>query len=86
MRPRHPYCEEPLTFDFMDIVRLLRGAGYDRYAAYVQQLGRDTSDKAILEREWQQRYADVVKRLHVYEPPAQPVLDRCGKPSEMSDG
>lgn len=86
MRRRHPYCDEPLTFTYQDIVRLLRSAGYERFAAHVRELGQDKSDKLALERQWQQRYADVVQRLHVYEPPAPVVEDRGGKPSDMSDG
>ena len=86
MRKRHPYCEEPLTFTYSDIVELLMGAGYERFAKHVRQLGEDKSDKMLIEREWRERYAEVVKRLHVYEPPAPPVFDRHGKPGPMSDG
>ena len=86
MRRRHQYVEEPLTFTYRDIVELLQSAGYERFARHVQQLGQDKSDKLLIDREWREKYAEVVKRLHVYEPPAPPSYDNGGKPGPMSDG
>lgn len=86
MRRRHQYCEEPLTFTYSDIAELLESAGYQRFAKHVRELGRDKTEKMQIDREWREKYAEVVRRLHVYEPPAAPVVDRHGKPGPMSDG
>ena len=86
MRRRHPMVDEPLTFTYSDIVELLEGAGYERFAAEVRRLGRANSDMARLDREWREKYQALWERFIVYEPPAPPVYDRNGKPGPMSDG
>jgi hypothetical protein len=79
---RHP--NEPLSFTYREIVQLLRGSGYERFASYVERLGNDNRDKNLLEREWQQRCMELLKRLHVYEPPVvhEPASYRAGPESD----
>jgi hypothetical protein len=79
---RHP--NEPLSFTYRDIVQLLRGSGYERFAAYVERLGRDNRDKNVLEEEWRQRYVALQQRLHAYEPPVvhEPASYRAGPESD----
>jgi hypothetical protein len=86
MRRRHPYAEEPLTFTYKDVVRLLEDAGYERFARHVCQLGEDKTEKNLIEAEWRERYAALLARLHVYEPPPPKTPNRWGKPGPMSDG
>jgi hypothetical protein len=86
MRRRHRMVDEPLSFNWGDIVELLESAGYERFAAEVRRLGRANSDMARLDREWREKYAALYERLIKYEPPKPPVVDRNGKPGPMSDG
>jgi hypothetical protein len=76
MRQRHRMVDEPLSFTYRDIIELLEGAGYERFAAEVRRLGTANSDMARLDREWRVKY----------EPPKPPVVDRRGRPGPMSDG
>ena len=86
MRRRHRMVDEPLSFNWGDIVELLENAGYERFAAEVRRLGRANSDMARLDREWRDKYQALWERFIVYEPPKPPVYDRGGKPGPMSDG
>jgi hypothetical protein len=86
MRKRHPLAEEPLTFSGNDIANLLHHSGYTRFASYVRQMDRQVRDINRLEASWAAQLAEMVKRLHQYEPPAPLVNDRGGKPGPMSDG
>jgi hypothetical protein len=86
MRQRHRIVDEPLSFTYRDIIELLEGAGYERFAAEVRRLGTANSDMARLDREWRDKYAALYERLIKYEPPKPPVVDRRGKPGPMSDG
>lgn len=86
MHKRHPSADEPLTFTYRDVADLLQSAGYDRFAKHVRQLGDDVRDKNQIDRQWREKYAELVKRLHVYEPPPAAVVDNGGKPGLMSDG
>ena len=86
MRRRHAMVDEPLSFTYRDIIELLEGAGYERFAAEVRRLGTANSDMARLDREWREKYAALYERLIKYEPPKPPVYDRGGKPGPMSDG
>ena len=78
--------DEPLSFTWRDVVELLEGAGYERFAAEVRRLGTANSDMARLDREWREKYAALYERLIKYEPPKPPVVDRRGRPGPMSDG
>ena len=86
MHRRHPLDEEPLTFTYRDIAELLHSAGYERFAKHVRELGQHRRDAGQIDREWRDKYTALLARLHVYEPPAEPVYDRNGKPGPMSDG
>jgi hypothetical protein len=86
MRQRHRIVDEPLSFTYRDIIELLEGAGYERFAAEVRRLGTANSDMARLDREWRDKYAALYERLIKYEPPKPPVVDRRGRPGPMSDG
>ena len=79
MRRRHAMVDEPLSFNWGDIVELLEGAGYERFAAEVRRLGRANSDMARLDREWREKYAALYERLIKYEPPAPPVTTTQSK-------
>jgi len=85
VRRRHPLNDEPLTFTYRDIAELLDHAGYVRFAKHVRQLGENQRDANQVASEWREKYTALLARLHVYEPPAEPVYDRNGKPGLMSD-
>lgn len=79
--------EEPASIGCREVAQVLEYHGYERMAAFVRRMGEADRTASLVEREWQQRYMEVVKRLHKYEPPP-PTQDvwQSDRPGPMSDG
>lgn len=67
---KHYIEDEPCSVGADTVVKLLERIGWSMSAALIRDIAQDRTERNLEAKRWRDAYADVLGRLHKYEPPA----------------